>query len=107
MNNAKIQFTVKFDDIPDEVKERLTRNAHRVEQLSIQADRIASMMKNGRLLDAIKELQEFRQEINYCDMVSEDCYNILVGYTSHKAKMLENTQESTPQPQQEEPPKGE
>lgn len=94
-DNAKIQFTVKFDQIPKEVASRMGENARRYTDLRTLVESAVDKMSRKDIPESIKLLEQLRGDLAYIDMVFEDCYNILVGYTSYQAKLVEAAQQPT------------
>ncbi len=89
MKNAKIQITVKVDDLPKEVTAKLQSvNMMQKSACKILED-VLSLIQTQNIIKAAETLNNFRDEIAYIDMVCSDCFSILTAYAKHKASELE------------------
>lgn len=94
MSSAKIQFTVKLDDIPKEVLSRLKEITDMLGVVLKDSNTSLNEVSDEKFLNAAETLQRIRDNISYIDAVYSDCYNILVGYAGYKAKAFEQKQDT-------------
>lgn len=88
---AKIQFTVDMEDIPEEVRKRIEMIFYKSENSTLSVKEVVKDLSEDNILSATKRIDEIRKDLLFVDAVLEDSYNILVGYTSYQAKLLEQT----------------
>jgi K+/H+ antiporter YhaU regulatory subunit KhtT len=103
MATAKIQYTIQLEDLPDEVKNRLS-------ELASKADGIGSLLDSfvSREFNTIKlaaDIEAIRQEIALLDANLADCYSILSGYAKYEAQQLQ-IQKQSQEIQEDEPTGG-
>lgn len=101
MTNAKIQITVKVDDIPREVKEKLNSVYNSMDYNLRKFKKCLDDLSKDDIISAALTLKDIRDENIYADSVMSDCYNIMSGYINYKSKLVEPTedyQEATEKP---------
>jgi MoxR-like ATPase len=89
MKNAKIQITVKVDDLPKEVNNRLYSMSNLVKITNDTLEKGISDVREDNILNAAEKLQKVRDELSYIDTVIADCHSILVAYAKFKTQNLE------------------
>ena len=91
MGNAKIQYTVRIEEIPKEANKHLVNVADNLEKLSERIRKLSSTNQEEMGLNSAKELENVRQEMGLLDLNLEDCYSMLVGYANYQASKLQKT----------------
>lgn len=95
--NAKIQITVKFDNIPSEVIKHINNAAVDYDKSRKILGSVYDKISIGDIAGAVSDINDVRRTLNYMDLVLADSINILVGYNSHQSKNLE-AQNSSEEP---------
>jgi len=79
---VKIAYTVKLEEVEEEVSEIMSRAANELDSsyqkiVDIQSDLDAGA---GNISNHLKELDTIRRKMMLADQVLEDCMSILQGY---------------------------
>lgn len=97
MPNVKVQFTIRLEDIPKEVKDRVTNLISIYESSGLALQEILDLASQDSPIKMASKIDLLRQDIAFIDSVLQDCYNVIAGYAQYKSnelKQSETTEES-------------
>ena len=87
---VNIGYTVKFDDIPSEVRHRVADDILREARLlCAEIEGAGIMLESGsdqNIFKAVQHIDEVRQGLALVDAKLQDCYNILCSYQQELMK---------------------
>jgi len=87
---VNIGYTVKFDDIPREVRHKVVDDILReVRLLGAEIESAGIMLEPGsdqNIFKAVQYIDEVRQGLALADAKLQDCYNILCSYQQELMK---------------------
>lgn len=93
MANAKIQVTVKLDDIPKEIKNRITDLNDTMINSQKLFKQLVEETQNKNFITSAGYIQKIREDFAYVDSVLSDCYNVMSGYIKYQSSLIEQLEE--------------
>jgi hypothetical protein len=85
MKNAKIEYTVRIETIPEEVKRRLEEVAVLLKNNALSIKEAVSNCTDENCSRANNLILSVREDISYLDTILAESNNIISGYLAFKA----------------------
>lgn len=96
MATAKIQYTIKIEDVPLETARHVIKAAEKMQDLIDRLGKISrDLVTSQDTIASAKILQQIRTDLAVLDLNLDDCYNILTGYANYQASLLKPQQEQS------------